>query len=82
MREYTLSTRISGELAEQVDQLATALGRTKSWLLQQALASYVESERQFLDAVQDGINAYRAGDVVDHAEVVAELHRRRQSHAS
>ena len=82
MRDVTISTRISGELAEQVEQLSSALGRNKSWLLQQALVSYVESERQFLTAVQEGIDAYRAGEVVTHADVVAELHRRRKAHAS
>ena len=32
-----MSTRISGELAEQVETLASVLGRTKSWLLHNAL---------------------------------------------
>ncbi|MEW4571292.1 ribbon-helix-helix protein, CopG family [Tautonia sp. JC769] len=82
MREITLSTRINGELAEQVEHLATALGRSKSWLLQQALESYVTSERQFLDVIQEGIDAYHAGQVVDHADVVAEVHRRRHSRLS
>jgi predicted transcriptional regulator len=68
MNEKTVSTRISGELAEQVEKLSSVLGRTKSWLLRNALQTYVASERQFVDAVHEGVDAYRAGEVVDHAD--------------
>jgi predicted transcriptional regulator len=78
MNEYIVSTRISGELAEQVEKLASVLGRTKSWLLHNALQAYVASEEQFIDAVQEGIEAYRAGEVVDHADVVADWQRRKK----
>jgi predicted transcriptional regulator len=71
MSEYTESTHISGELAEQVEKLSSAFGRTKSWLLHNALQAYVASEQQFIDAVPEGVDAYRAGQVVDHADVVA-----------
>jgi predicted DNA-binding protein len=43
MNEKTVSTRISGELAEQVEKLSSVLGRTKSWLLRNALQTYVAS---------------------------------------
>jgi predicted transcriptional regulator len=78
MSGYTVSTRVSGELAEQVEKLSAALGRNKSWVLHNALQAYVASERQFIDSVQEGVDAYRAGRVVDHAEVVADWRRRKE----
>jgi predicted transcriptional regulator len=78
MTGNTVSTRISGELAEQVEKLSSVLGRTKSWLLRNALQAYVASERQFIDGVQEAVDAYRAGEVVDHADVVADWRRRKE----
>jgi predicted transcriptional regulator len=78
MSEITVSTRISGELAEQVEELTSALGRTKSWLLHNALQAYVASEQQFIDSVQEGVDAYRAGEVVNHVDVVADWRRRKE----
>lgn len=75
-REHTVSARISGDLAGKLDRLSTTLGRNKSWLLYQALQSYVDSETQFIEAVQEGIEAYRAGHVIPHESVVADWKRR------
>ena len=82
MRDITISTRISGDLAEQVEQLSSALGRNKSWLLQQALESYVASERQFLEAVREGMDAWKAGEVVDHSAVLADWERKKRPHSA
>jgi predicted transcriptional regulator len=78
MSEVTVSTDISGELAEQLETLASALGCTKSWPLHNALQAYVASEQQFIDALQKGVDAYRAGEVVNHVDVVADWRRRKE----
>jgi predicted transcriptional regulator len=77
MNEDTGPTRISSELAEQVEKLSSTLGRTKSWLLHNALQADVASEQQFINAVQDGVDAYRAGQVVDYADVMPDWRRRK-----
>jgi predicted transcriptional regulator len=78
MSEFTVSTRISQELAERLEKLASALGRTKSWLLRNALQAYVASEQQLIDGVQEGVDAYRVGEVVDHADIVADWRRHKE----
>ncbi len=75
-REYTVSTRISEDLAGKLDKLSTALGRNKSYLLLQALQSYIASETQFIEAVEDGIRAYKAGEVIPHEQVIADWKHR------
>jgi predicted transcriptional regulator len=73
LKEITISARVPGELGQQVDQLAAATNRNRSWVLEQALRAYLAREMQFLAAIEEGITAYQAGDVVDHADVSAML---------
>ena len=76
MKTVTIGARISKELDRDLAKLSAATGRSKSWLVADALASYVESEKAFIEAVEEGIKAYEEGRVVDHETVVAELERR------
>ena len=76
MKTVTIGARISEQLNRDLAKLAAATGRSKSWLVADALSSYVATERAFVEAVEEGIKAYEEGRVVDHEIVVAELERR------
>jgi predicted transcriptional regulator len=76
MRTVTIGARISEELDRDLVRLSTATGRSKSWLVADALKSYVESEKAFVEAVEEGIKAANDGRLVDHDAVVAEFERR------
>jgi predicted transcriptional regulator len=76
MKTVTIGARISKELDHDLAKLSAATGRSKSWLVADALTSYVQSEKAFIEAVEEGIKAYEEGRVVDHETVVAELERR------
>jgi predicted transcriptional regulator len=76
-KEVTISTRVTEELAEQMDLLSGQLGRTRSWLLHEALKVYVASELEFIDAVQEGLTDLAEGNVVSHEQVVADWATRR-----
>ena len=78
-KEITISTRVTEELATQLDQLSQALGRNRSWVLHKALETYIASEIQFIEAVQQGLNDLAQGEVVDHSEVVADWSRRQSN---
>lgn len=75
-RDVQLNTRVEADLAARLDLLVAATGHSRSKLVYEAVRAYVESETQFLDAVQRGIADARAGRVTDHASVMAELDRR------
>jgi len=76
MKTITIGARISEQLDRDLRTLALATGRSRSWLVAEALKSYVEAERQFIAAVQEGIKAADEGQLVDHDAVVAEVGRR------
>lgn len=75
----TVSTRVPNSLLMEVDALATALRRNRAWVLHEALASYVKSETEFLKAIDEGIAAWKAGDLVEHEQILADSKRRHLS---
>jgi predicted transcriptional regulator len=76
MKTITIGARISEQLDRDLRALAVATGRSKSWLVAEALKSYVATEKEFIAAVEEGIKAADEGRLVDHDAVVAELERR------
>jgi predicted transcriptional regulator len=78
MKSVTVAARIPEELNEQLVTVAQALRRDRSWVIEEALRSYLASEMQFIEAVREGIRADDAGEVVDHEVVVADMADRRR----
>jgi predicted transcriptional regulator len=76
MKTITIGARISEQLDRDLRMLAVVTGRSKSWLVAEALKSYVRAEKEFIEAVEEGIKAADEGRLVDHDAVVAEFERR------
>jgi RHH-type transcriptional regulator, rel operon repressor / antitoxin RelB len=74
-KSITIAARVDADLDSELERLATATGRSKSWLISEALRSYVANERQFLAAVEEGKQALRDGKILDHKTVVAAFER-------
>ena len=74
-KSVTIAARVDSDLDSKLERLAEATGRSKSWLISEALRSYVASEQQFLMAVEEGKEALQSGRVLDHATVVAAFER-------
>ena len=73
------SVRLSDELATQIDFLAAALDRPKTWVIEQAIARYVEHEAWQVQAITEAMDDYRTeaatGHVTgdDHTELMDQL---------
>jgi RHH-type transcriptional regulator, rel operon repressor / antitoxin RelB len=74
-KSVPIAARVDADLDSQLERLAEATGRSKSWLVNEALRSYVANEQKFLAAVEEGKQALRDGQTVDHATVVAAFER-------
>ena len=72
MKAVTISARIPEELSQQLSTLARALQRNRSWVIEEALRGYIQSEQQFVEAVREGIRADDAEEVFTHGAVMAE----------
>ena len=66
-----VSVRLQPELNDQVAAIATALDRPKSWVIEQAVKDFVAVQEWQLAAIDEGIRAADAGQVVAHEEVAA-----------
>jgi predicted transcriptional regulator len=75
-KDVTITARIESDLDERLAKLAKAQGRSKSWVIEHALNSFVTSELAFIEAVEVGLRDMREGRVVSHEEVKARFHAR------
>lgn len=74
-KSVTIAATVDADLDRELERLAAATGRSKSWLITEALRSYVVNEQQFLAAVEEGKQALREGKTLDHETVVAAFER-------
>ena len=71
--DIALEARISAELNEALDRLASARRKQNSTLVREALTAFVQSEEAFATAVEEGRADVRAGRIVEHADAVREI---------
>ena len=76
------SVRLSEELVARLDQLAASIDRPRAWLIEQAIARYVEQEAWQVSAISDALAEYRAGSAITrpHDEVMDRLEARIRAH--
>lgn len=67
----TMSMRLPEELSVQLDALAEATGRTKTYLALQALQDYIRREAWQIAEIQQAITEADAGDFATEEEIAA-----------
>ncbi len=68
--EKTISFRAMAEKIETLDSLAAAQDRSRSYLINEAIANYIELHAYQDALVRKGLAEMRKGRVVSHEEVV------------
>ena len=69
------TVRLEEELSERVEALADAMDRSKAWIIEQAITSYVNEQSWQVAVIKEALSDYRSGDqkLVSHEDVVDEL---------
>lgn len=75
-KDVTITARIEGELSDRLAKLAALQGRSKSWLVGEALKSYLAAELSFIEAIEEGRRDLEQGRTVPHEDVVARFQSR------
>ena len=68
-----VSVRLPDELRQQVDDLARLTKRSRSFVVKQAVASYVEERRRYLEAIDEAVREADEGVFVSGSAVEAWL---------
>ncbi|SFV00407.1 CopG family ribbon-helix-helix protein [Pseudoduganella namucuonensis] len=70
-RTKVLSAQIPLPLAERVERMAERLGRTRGWIVKQALSAWLDQEEHREQLTREALADADAGRAVDHQAVSA-----------
>ena len=73
MASTTLTVRLAPELKDRLGELAERTRRSKSFLAGEAIDDYVERELDIIAGIERGLDDMRAGRVVAHEDVMADI---------
>jgi len=73
MADTSITIRTDAELAAKVAALATAMDRSRNWVIETALRQYVEAQAWQIEGIEDAVAALDRGEGVPHKEVMAEM---------
>jgi predicted transcriptional regulator len=65
----TISFRIAADKVAALDSIAKAMDRDRSYLLNEAVASYLSEQQRFVAMVKEGLRAAENGELIDDEEV-------------
>jgi len=71
MNKQTVSFRLESAKVAALDALAATMDRDRTYLLDEAVQAYLETQRWQLQEIEAGIAEADAGQVIDHARVKA-----------
>ncbi|MBD2840597.1 ribbon-helix-helix protein, CopG family [Pseudomonas sp. JM0905a] len=66
-----ITAHVPVQLAERVDQLAAHVGRSKGWIVRQALCARIDQEEERSSLTRAALADVDAGCVIDHQTVQA-----------
>ena len=75
-----ITVRLSDEKLKEIDELADAMDRSRTWVVTDALARYLDVERQWLERVRAGQASIARGEGVPHGEVMDRLRAKVTAH--
>ncbi|SIP92416.1 Predicted transcriptional regulator [Rhizobium sp. RU33A] len=69
----TMTIEIRQDVKDQLDALASGAEQSSQHLAEAAVTAFVEQELALRQSIEKGLVEGRAGDLVPHAEVIAEM---------
>lgn len=73
----TISMRVDDELVHQLDRLASSMGRSRTYVVSEAIQAYVREQAWQVQEIQDALREAEAGDFAEEADVDAVMNKRR-----
>jgi RHH-type rel operon transcriptional repressor/antitoxin RelB len=75
MKDVTISARVPEDLSQQLTTLSEATKRSRSYLIEEALRSYVNEQSWQVAAIKEALEDYQSGnaELVPHEAVMERL---------
>jgi predicted transcriptional regulator len=73
MTDTTITVRVSTELRDRLEVIAKETRRSKSFLSNEAIERYVESEEEYIESIKQGLKELDEGKGIPHEEVMREI---------
>lgn len=70
MTDTTITVRVSTELRDRLEAIAKETRRSKSFLSNEAIERYVESEEEFIESIRQAEKDIDEGRGIPHEEVM------------
>ena len=71
----TISMRVDDELVHQLDRLASSMGRSRTYVVSEAIQAYVREQAWQVQEIQDALREAEAGDFAEEADVDAVMNK-------
>ena len=78
MDKTTITFRIDGDVKAALDAIAEGMDRDRSYVLNEAVAAYLDAHRWQIDHIKEGLHQAEAGEFATKAEIAAALGRGRK----
>ena len=78
MPKQTITFRLDGQYRKYLDVIAATMDRDRSYVLNEAVAQYVEVHRWQLAHIEKGVKQADRGDFAGEAKVAAAFSKRRR----
>lgn len=76
MTTKAFSLRLPEETENKLELLAKSTGRTKSFIALSAIEEYIDLQSWQVEAIQEGLEQIKKGEVVSHDEIEKEWKNR------
>ena len=73
MTDTIITIRTDSELAVKVAALASAMGRSRNWVIEDALRQYVEAQAWQIEGIKDAMASLDKGEGIPHEQVMSEM---------
>ena len=80
--EKIVTTKVGGDLLDQLDLYAERHDRTRSWIVREALAQWLGEEEQRYRLTRDAMQSVTDGRTVSHDEAEARIAAHRNARSS
>ncbi len=71
----TISMRVDDELVHQLDLLASSMGRSRTYVVSEAIQAYVREQAWQVQEIRDALRETEAGDFAEETDVDAVMNK-------